>query len=257
MERIPTGIKKLDDALEGGIPKGAWVVISGEPGTGKTVLTQMLAETAIKRGYKVAILSTEMTLDEWKEQANSLGINVDTIVRLLPSAGRIDADGVFADMRNLRAKAKELRNESDGWVSYLSEPVLINITRDMLEKIAGIGRYGPLTNTVLVIDSVSMFYLKAPNTAAKVVLDLMSNFKSKNLTVVMTTQYAFTTGGTFGARAEHVADGVIHMWMDNVERVKEVRRYLIIKKMRATNHALRAFRVFIEPGKGMRLEELT
>jgi len=50
---------------------------------------------------------------------------------------------------------------------------------------------------------------------------------------------------------EHIVDGVIHMWMDNVETAKEVRRWLIIKKMRMTNHATRAFKVKIEPGRGL------
>jgi KaiC/GvpD/RAD55 family RecA-like ATPase len=44
--------------------------------------------------------------------------------------------------------------------------------------------------------------------------------------------------------------------MDDVETAKEVRRWLIIKKMRMTNHATRAFRVKIEPGRGMVLESV-
>jgi KaiC/GvpD/RAD55 family RecA-like ATPase len=44
------------------------------------------------------------------------------------------------------------------------------------------------------------------------------------------------------------------MWMDSVEAAKEIRRWLIIKKMRMTNHATRAFKVKIEPGKGLMLE---
>jgi KaiC/GvpD/RAD55 family RecA-like ATPase len=59
---------------------------------------------------------------------------------------------------------------------------------------------------------------------------------------------------TYGFGLEHIADGTIHMWMDEVEAAKEIRRWLIIKKMRMTNHATRAFRVRIEPGKGMALE---
>ena len=33
--RVSTGIPELDKALEGGVPKGSWVAITGEPGTGK------------------------------------------------------------------------------------------------------------------------------------------------------------------------------------------------------------------------------
>ncbi len=61
---------------------------------------------------------------------------------------------------------------------------------------------------------------------------------------------------TFGFGLEHIADGVIHLWMDDVEVVKEVRRYLIIKKMRMTDHYERAFRVLITSGKGIELRSL-
>ena len=61
-----------------------------------------------------------------------------------------------------------------------------------------------------------------------------------------------TTEMSFRFGLEHIADGIIHMWMDNVT---EVRRWLIIKKMRMTNHAKKAYRVDIHPGKGLELEE--
>jgi circadian clock protein KaiC len=39
VERISTGVPGLDTLMEGGIPKGFTVLIAGNPGTGKTVLT--------------------------------------------------------------------------------------------------------------------------------------------------------------------------------------------------------------------------
>ncbi len=39
LERISTGVSGLDKLMEGGIPKGFTVLIAGNPGTGKTVLT--------------------------------------------------------------------------------------------------------------------------------------------------------------------------------------------------------------------------
>ena len=37
VERVSTGVEDLDRALEGGVPKGTWVAITGEPGTGKSL----------------------------------------------------------------------------------------------------------------------------------------------------------------------------------------------------------------------------
>ena len=39
VERISTGISGLDALIEGGFPKGFTILIAGNPGTGKTVLT--------------------------------------------------------------------------------------------------------------------------------------------------------------------------------------------------------------------------
>ena len=39
VERLSTGIAGLDALIEGGIPKGSTVLIAGNPGSGKTVLT--------------------------------------------------------------------------------------------------------------------------------------------------------------------------------------------------------------------------
>jgi len=64
-----------------------------------------------------------------------------------------------------------------------------------------------------------------------------------------------TTEMSFRFGLEHIADGIIHMWINNVTEVKEVKRWLIIKKMRMTNHAKKAYRVDIHPGKGLELEE--
>lgn len=39
LERISTGVTGLDTLIEGGIPRGFTVLVGGNPGTGKTILT--------------------------------------------------------------------------------------------------------------------------------------------------------------------------------------------------------------------------
>lgn len=58
MEKIQTYIQSVDDILHGGIPKYAVTVISGGPGTGKTVLTQQLMFDNAKRGAKCIYFTT-------------------------------------------------------------------------------------------------------------------------------------------------------------------------------------------------------
>lgn len=288
VQRFRTGIQKLDEAIEGGIPYGSWVLVSGEPGTGKTVLTQHAVQSAVSQGWGAIVVSTEMKKWEWITQCKSLGINIDeqAIVRLddlveyrvvkgkegeeefevsfmfekAPKNFRM----VFIDVHTLSylAKMKKRQEETAGrkgkWYSYLDSTVLslgveLGMRAFSKDPEKGVDLRNPV---LLVVDSISMFYLKAPSLAGKVALDLALRFKKYNTIGLLTSQYAWTTKATYGARVEHVADGVIHMWMDSVESAKEIRRYLIIKKMRMTQHSLKAYKVLIEKGKGMMLEEL-
>ncbi|MEM1696794.1 MAG: ATPase domain-containing protein, partial [Desulfurococcaceae archaeon] len=57
--RVLTGIPELDAALEGGIPKGSWVAVTGEPGTGKSILCMHFAWAGLKAGDPVVYVTTE------------------------------------------------------------------------------------------------------------------------------------------------------------------------------------------------------
>ncbi|MEM2901343.1 MAG: ATPase domain-containing protein [Candidatus Bathyarchaeia archaeon] len=65
VERVETGIKGLDEVIEGGFPKGSLILLAGEPGTGKTVFsTRFLAEGAElgEPGVYVSFAEAEDTL---------------------------------------------------------------------------------------------------------------------------------------------------------------------------------------------------
>jgi circadian clock protein KaiC len=42
IQRVPTGVHNLDEIFNGGLPKGSVTVVSGPPGSGKTILTQQI-----------------------------------------------------------------------------------------------------------------------------------------------------------------------------------------------------------------------
>jgi KaiC domain protein len=126
-------------------------------------------------------------------------------------------------------------------------------------KILGVLKEGgksPMRHVRLIIDSMSAFWADKPAMARKYSYELKIAAHRENVTTYLVSQYAMTTKSTFGFGLEHIADGVFHLWMDDVESSKEVVRYMIIKKMRMTNHARTAFKVEILPGKGFTLEPL-
>ena len=59
MERISTGVEKLDQLLSGGYPKGKSILIAGEPGTGKTLLSLQYLMEGAKKGEKGIYVSID------------------------------------------------------------------------------------------------------------------------------------------------------------------------------------------------------
>lgn len=57
-ERIPTGIRNLDEVLCGGIPKGSLMVFAGTPGAGKTILSQQIVFHNASPKRRVLIFQT-------------------------------------------------------------------------------------------------------------------------------------------------------------------------------------------------------
>ena len=75
LERISTGISGLDTLIEGGIPKGFTVLIAGNPGTGKTVLTsQFLYDGLTKSENGIYVSFSEADYSFYNNTAR-LGMN--------------------------------------------------------------------------------------------------------------------------------------------------------------------------------------
>lgn len=61
---IPTGIPAFDRAF-GGIEKGEYVIVGARPSVGKSALGAHVALSAARNGYKVGVISREMTADQY------------------------------------------------------------------------------------------------------------------------------------------------------------------------------------------------
>ena len=76
--RIETGISEFDRALGGGIVKGSVVLISGEPGIGKsTILLQICKSLNTKK--KILYVSGEESSRQIKLRAERLGVKGDNV----------------------------------------------------------------------------------------------------------------------------------------------------------------------------------
>lgn len=267
IHRISTGVSELDRALEGGIPKGSWVAITGEPGTGKSILCMHFAWAGIKAGDPVVYVTTEAEFRDVLKQAKMFGMDFEQYRILDISSSKqyqeanpphivvIDIFGLLKIARQISSTDEEGKKRFHYALSI--ETLIASINEAY--KILGVLREGsktPQKHVRLIIDSISAFWADKPAMARRYSYDLKVATHRENVTAYLVSQYAMTTKSTFGFGLEHIADGVFHLWMDDVEKTKEVKRYMIIKKMRMTNHVRKAFLVEIEPGKGFVLTPL-
>ena len=101
-ERVPTGIAGLDEVIEGGLPKGRSFLVTGEPGTGKTIFALQFLIEGLKRGEKCIFVTADEGPADVMEQSASLGwdlepyieaktlaiLNAGTYLSSLPGSGK-------------------------------------------------------------------------------------------------------------------------------------------------------------------------
>ncbi len=64
IKRISTGVTGLDDMLEGGVPEGFSIVVTGPPGTGKSTLSMQFLIDGVKKGEKCVLFSFEERMQQ-------------------------------------------------------------------------------------------------------------------------------------------------------------------------------------------------
>lgn len=116
-ERVPTGIPGLDPLLEGGFPKGRSILVTGEPGTGKTILALQFLAEGLARGEKAVYVAADESPVDILEQAASIGwdlekhverkemaiLNAGTYLSSLPGVSKdrqIDIHKAIGDLAN-------------------------------------------------------------------------------------------------------------------------------------------------------------
>ena len=76
-ERTPTGISALDSLLEGGLPRGRSTLVTGEPGTVKSIFALQFIVDGLKRGEKCIFVAADEEPADILEQAASMGWDLE------------------------------------------------------------------------------------------------------------------------------------------------------------------------------------
>jgi len=225
------GIEKLDELLGGGIPQGHSVMISGNTGTGKSLLGMKFIVQGIKEGENAVFMAFEEPIDQVKKTALVHGWDFD-------------------------------QYEKQGKLAFVATS-LIDISNDKLlyQILNAVKRIGAKR---MVIDSISTLMSATMNEeqARQFLIQLNSFLKEKGITSIMN----YLCGQSFGAirgqllsnlltnemRLSSITDGIILLLY--VERGQSVKKMLNVLKLRGSAHSKEVFRYEIEKG-GIKMGE--
>ncbi len=233
IERLRTGVEGFDKLVQGGIPRGFFVAVVGEPGVGKTIFSIHFIAQGIREGDKNIYVTTEESRESVIRQAAMFGIDFQEAI----------------EKRQLVIIDALMGGRDDPWsLSEVSVEELVN-------KVIEAKRYLGYGRARLVIDSMSAFWLDKPAMARKYSYYVKRILYRWDFTALLTSQYAVTTSLGFGFGIEHVADGIIRFRKAVIRG--ELRRYVIIEKMRQTEHSLQMHEIEIRNGRGMIVKKAT
>jgi len=206
MKKVKTGIKGLDEMLEGGIPEKHHVLVCGGPGTGKTILCMEY----LYRGAEMGEKGLFITLEENPDRI------IENMKHAFPKWTKFEK---FINERKIiieKPNRYDFKNFSDIFQSYVT-----------VHKVKR-----------AVIDSATILKLsfESPMEFRKRLFDFLSFVTNLDCTVLLTSELSIPFRDKMRFSLEQfVVDGVIILY--SVQRKEKRIRALEILKMRGTNHA--------------------
>ncbi len=219
IERVVTGIPGLDDILHGGIPKRNVVLLSGGPGTGKSIFGQQYLYNGLKLGEPGVLVVLEEHPVQVRVSMSQFGWNV----RPYEEKGMFAiVDAFTAGIGEAAKRERYVVRAPDDFQS------LVDVLREAIRDVGAVRA---------VIDSVTTLYITKPAMARGMVLQLKKILSGMGCTSILVSQVSVTERGFGGPGVEHAADGIIRLDLDEVDG--ELRRSIIVWKMRGTSHSMR------------------
>ena len=212
MSNVSTGIEELDNMLNGGIPKGRIVLISGSSGTGKTTLGMQFIYNGIKKFKDPGIF---ITLEQDKKK----------ILEDMKSVG-MDLESLGNDFQLIGGSIAE--------VMYYKDKTKANV-EDFLKEIEEIIQKTKVKR--VVIDSINLLLMlfKTDEERRKILLTLSQLLSKNKCTALLICEVKENTFDlSWYGFEEFVADGVITLY--NVKQEAIFHQGIAIRKMRGVEH---------------------
>jgi circadian clock protein KaiC len=211
--RISSGIPGLDEALQGGFPREALLLVEGTPGSGKTTLGMQFLLQGVRDGETCLLASNAETLDQLKLIAASHAWNLDGVhfTKFTEPAVTVDDD------------------ESHYTLFPEAE---VELGETLQHLFAEIERIRP---TLLVLDTISVLRVLAPTPAfyrrqLRRIRDLVLE---RSCTTLMLDDGSRTDDKD--TRSQTLADGIIELQQQDSKYGAD-RRQLRVRKLRGCSY---------------------
>ena len=211
LQKVPTGIRGLDEISGGGLPRGRTTIVCGGPGCGKTMLgMEFLIRGVEEYGEPGVLLTFEETPEEMTQNVASLGFDLKALS---------EKKKLFLDF--MRIEPSEIHETGD----YDLEGLFIRLQH----AVDSVGAKRVVLDTL-----EALFTGFSPSVLRAELRRLFRWLKDRNLTTVVTAEQGEGTLTRHGLE-EYVSDCVIlldHRIQDQIST-----RRLRIVKYRGTKHA--------------------
>lgn len=225
-ERVSSGLKELDNLLHGGLPVSTVTLVSGTPGSGKSILCYHYLDAGLRSGEKCLYLTSDERVENILRQADELGFQF----------------GPFLDSGQLKFKYLDL-DKSTVHKEMEEEIRMGGFCRVVLDSLTPLAET-PVWTTRGGNEIIPMEDAQAPSPyplgstpATRVhVRRIMSILSNDACTAMVTSE--IPEGARCLSRdsvSEFLVDGILLLDLD----VTMDRRKLTVRKMRGTGHTLK------------------
>lgn len=214
VRRVRSYIPGLDEILYGGIPERSVVLLSGGPGTGKSIAAKQFLYNGLTRGEGAVFVALEEHPVAVRRSFKHFGWDTT----------RYERDGKFAIIDSFTGGIGSAAQREKYVVKQVDDVnEIVDVLRQAIRDVDA---------KRVAVDSVSTLYLTKPALARSVVMELKRVIAGLGSTAIFVSQVSVGERGFGGPGVEHAVDGIIRMDLDEIDGM--LYRSIIVWKMRDT-----------------------
>lgn len=222
MKRVKSGIPGLDRLMEGGFPERSVILVSGEPGTGKTLFGLQYIYSGAKNEEPGIYLSFEQDPDELRTSVKSLGMDFSELEK--------QNKAIIMRIKNVKDIVDVLDMLKDT-VNQIHAKRLVIDSLSSLELFASTFRSMVKDLPPMTVERRFTFLPPARAVIRRLLYQVIDFLKSLGVTTLLISEAQDTKYSRYGV-AEFLCDGIIKLEAEVIG--KTLQRNIVIIKMRNT-----------------------